>query len=39
MAAIYARWILRGRMVLADVPAPWRRAVEALLNPEGADES
>lgn len=39
MAAIYARWILRWRMALPDVPAPWYRAVEALLNPEGADGS
>lgn len=32
MAKIYARWIKDGKMTLADVPARWQAAVEALLD-------
>jgi hypothetical protein len=31
MAMIYARWVLSGRLALADVPERWRTEVEALL--------
>lgn len=32
MAAIYARWIMAGRMTLADVPEKWREAVREKLE-------
>ena len=32
MAAIYARWIKKGKMTIDEVPAKWREAVEKLLN-------
>ena len=37
MAAIYARWILSGRMTLEDVPEKWRTETAALIAPTGDD--
>ena len=34
MAKIYARWILEGKMTLADVPERWRAATAALVGGE-----
>lgn len=31
MVAIYVRWIKAGKMIIDDVPARWREAVEAAL--------
>lgn len=32
MAAIYARWIKKGKMTIDEVPEKWREATEKLLE-------